>query len=260
MYMRPGIRPGSFVWNEFEDELVRLLYPNAARLHHLMPWRTREAIRRRAGALNLTRECRPWTGVEIKKLRRLVADGVPWADTAEHLPGRTVDAIKEQAKQLKLQRPHAKLKDVPNELIHALRVRTLERGLTPAKVDRMAGTGTWFRCMGPAHCDTYEPKMEFVARVAAVLGGQIKIEWSDAHQRRAPQRTKPREDPIIEAIRQRAHQLNLTGADVDALLPYRKRYRRPRTWWRRGARPFNWRYVHILVKAMDGRFVVEWNR
>lgn len=161
---------GWTAWTPEENELVHTYYPDYRAMMRALPSRSFGALKKRASFLDVAQPQRAWTGVEAKRLRALCAARLTWAEIQAALPHRSIDVLKIFARKHRIAyfRPY---KPADDPCVQAVRERAAAMKINMTALDRMAKSGVFFRKPGTRR------NLRHIAAGAAVLGGEIRIEW-----------------------------------------------------------------------------------
>lgn len=178
-----------------------------------------QRYRERTGMVGRGR--RIWTAEELEILRRLYPD---YAAAKKALPGRTYYAI----------RAHAR-----------------ERGIASKRQVWKMSELQRLRQLVATDATTQEMQAVFPGRTRH----QLKATLGRYGIRRKRRGFKPTGHDLLDAVRQRCHELNLTMVDLDAMARTR-RYFTTQAWIARGAPSL--RHVVKAAQVLGGRISVLW--
>jgi hypothetical protein len=131
------------------------------------------ALKRRAATLGVVKCRHIWTQIEVRRLSRLVEANTSNPDLALAFPHLRLAQITAKIRHLRLPRRKPQLVDFAEATISKVRQRAVAKGLSLRNLDRLARTKRYFQQ------STRRLNLEYVARAAVVLGGEIRIEWDD---------------------------------------------------------------------------------
>jgi hypothetical protein len=160
-------------WRKVEDAVVRKTYPDYGLMRLRLPCRSLAALKRRATILGVVKCRHVWMQTEVRRLSRLVEANTSNADLAPAFPHLRLAQITAKIRHLGLPRRRPQLVDFAEAAIGKVRQRAVEKGLSLRDLDRLARTKRYFQQ------STRRLNLEYVARAAVVLGGEIRIEWDD---------------------------------------------------------------------------------
>lgn len=124
------------LWSENEDTWCRSLYPNYAALVQALPRRSRGAIVKRCGALNITIHIHRWTPLELSRLRKLY-QSAPWETLDQAFPFSTRSKIRAIANSYGFRRPRRPYKPTGHDIIDCIRERAFDLNVTMRDLDWM---------------------------------------------------------------------------------------------------------------------------
>lgn len=170
-----GVPPdgGGERWSESADAVVRDTYPNYVVMRRRLPHRSLAALKHRAAALGVVRQRHIWMNVEVERLARLVLAAASNTELAAAFPDLRLRQITEKARHLRLPRRKLRLAKFGDPTLSAVRKRAIDVGMSLRCLDQAARTGRYFQK------STRRLVLAHVARAAAVLGGEILIEWEE---------------------------------------------------------------------------------
>lgn len=169
-----GVTPrGDKAWSEEEVETLKRLYPDYRAAQEQIPWRTRNALGKKAARLGLNSTHRVWRDDQWSYARPLYRRGDDVREVIAPAVEKTPRQVWSKAARAKVRRPRRPPKDTPWPLVNAVRNRAFSQRLTMADLDHFAGTGGYFR--SPRH---FSP--EAVQRAVRALGGKFVVSWLHA--------------------------------------------------------------------------------
>ena len=160
-------------WSKAEDGVVWKAYPDYVVMRGRLPWRSLAAVKHRAAFLGAVQRRHVWTQTEVRKLSALVAANTPNAELALAFPYLGLGQITAKIRHLRLPCRKPQLANFAEKAIGEVRRRAVDKGLSLRELDRLARTKRYFQK------STRRLVLEYVARAAIVLGGEIRIEWED---------------------------------------------------------------------------------
>lgn len=164
-------------WTAAEDAVLAALYPDVTRAAERLPGRSRGAIKKRAGVLDLVASPRRWTTPEVAILRRLWTKATS-AELAAALPRWDARAIDHKARKLGLKaRGLPPLMLTGDPLCDAIRDRCRVLGITMAELDRMARSATYFQ--GREWRGKSGHRQAPMTRAVRALGGVLSVTFPD---------------------------------------------------------------------------------
>jgi hypothetical protein len=110
---------------------------------------------------------------EVRKLSRLVAAGASNAELMRAFPHLRLEQIAPKIRHLRLPRRKRRLASFEDTAIREVRRRAVDKGLSLRELDRLARTKRYFQA------STRRLVLKHVASAAAVLDGEICIEWEE---------------------------------------------------------------------------------
>ena len=162
------------LWHIGEDNLLRHLHPDYQALSRVLPNRSNEAIKKRASFLGISRQIKPWTCAEIKRLRQTWEGGATREDITKMFAHRKWESIYYQIKRFKIHRRHRRGADeFRYPVIGSIRDRCKEQHMSLSKLARAIGAGHSF---GKADRVT---GIASIIRAVHYLGGEIDIVWKE---------------------------------------------------------------------------------
>ena len=99
------------------------------------------------------------------------------------------------------------------------------------------------------------PREEIIALLPGIRWPQVYARARYAGLRRARQKLKKTGCPLLDRIRERAFDLNLSMVDLDAMARTKKYFQKA-PWWSTGA--VSRKALVRAVEALDGKLQVEW--
>lgn len=165
-------QPGT-PWTLWEDTLLRDLYPSYDLLREALPHRSVSALKHRVRHLGIVHCRHVWTNTEIRRLREAFEDHVPDKYLKALFPGLRLGQIKAKAEHIKA--PHRRARRVifGEQALDAIRERAGALGISHVELDRRARTGKFFQK------SSRRPMLKPISRAAALLGGEVIIEWRE---------------------------------------------------------------------------------
>lgn len=163
----------AMIWTADEDERLRALYPRYDLLRVALPHRSLSALKHRVRRLGIVRQRHIWTNIEVRRLREAFDNHVPDRELEALFPGLRLGQIK--AKAGHIQAPHRRAQRAIFEVqaLDAIRHRAKARGLSYVELDRQARTGKFYQK------SRRQPMLKQIGRAAALLGGEVCIEWQE---------------------------------------------------------------------------------
>ena len=153
---------------------MRQTYPDYGLMRRRLPHRSLAALKHRAAALGVVQPRHVWTQTEVRKLSRLVAAGASNAELKCAFSHLRFEQIASKIRHLRLPRRKPRLARFEDAAIREVRRRAVEKDLSLRELDRLARTKRYFQA------STRRLVLKHVASAAAVLGGEICIEWEEA--------------------------------------------------------------------------------
>lgn len=160
-------------WTAEEDERLRSLYPHYDQLRAALPHRSLAALKHRVRCLGIVIRRHVWTNFEIRRLREAFENHVPDKDLERLFPGLRLSQIKAKAGHIKAPHRRAQRAIFKVQALDAIRHRAKARGLSYVELDRKAKTGKFFQK------SRRHPILKPIARAAALLSGEVCIEWRE---------------------------------------------------------------------------------
>lgn len=164
---------GLRLWEPFEDELVRLHYPDYRLLRTLLTERTLAALKHRARVLGVVRRRHVWTNKDREKLNTEAFERATRAELEDMFPGMGTRQVLAMARYLNIKRRPRRPMTLNCACLDSIRARAWEMGWFLSKLDKEAGTSQYFsdsvRKIG----------MRQVYQAIKALGGRVTIEWDD---------------------------------------------------------------------------------
>jgi len=160
-------------WSKAEDMAVWEAYPDYVLMKRRLRWRSLAALKRRAAVLSVAKRRHVWTQTEVRKLAELVAANTSNAELALAFPHLHLGQITAKIRHLRLPRRKQRLANFADEAIGEVRRRAIDKGLSLRELDKLARTKRYFQK------STRRLMLEYVARAAIVLSGEVRIEWED---------------------------------------------------------------------------------
>ena len=154
-----------------EIQIVRETYPDYAEMLRRMPGRTQKGLATCAQTRGIGVKRKPWTCAEVRKLTALLAQRLSLREIADAFPHRTMRSIVRYKERNDLTILHG-LKPVRDPAVQALRERAASLGMSLSELDRRARCPGFYR-----HGGLPTPCLRHIAAGAAVLGGEVVIEW-----------------------------------------------------------------------------------
>jgi hypothetical protein len=171
---RTGKTPfGHWMWTKEEDDLVRQLHPDIARLKKLLRRRTTIAIQRRAIDLRLVRPQHLWTANEVTKLRRRWRDTTK-AELISEFPRHTWISIRCKGSKLGIRRRPWQPKPTGKPVLDEIRKRAAGLRITMRDLDRICFSREYFTKSSQGYQSGYR---NLWLRAIAALGGRVEIVW-----------------------------------------------------------------------------------
>ena len=160
-------------WSMEEDRLLRRLYPNYRQLRSALPHRSLAALKHRVRRIGIVSTRHVWTNLEVRRLRDAFEKRVSDKELEPLFPGLALGQIKAKAQHIGA--PHRRGGSVllGVKALDAIRQRARARGISLVELDRQAQTGKFFQK------SRRQPMLRQISRAAEVLGGEVRIEWSD---------------------------------------------------------------------------------
>lgn len=152
---------------------MRETYPDYGLMRQRLPRRSLAALKNRAATLGVVRPRHVWTQTEVRKLSRLIAASASNAELMRAFPHLRLEQITSKIRYLRLPRRKPRLARFEDAAIREVRWRAVQKGLSLRELDRLARTKRYFQT------STRRLVLKHVARAAAVLGGEICIEWEE---------------------------------------------------------------------------------
>lgn len=159
-------------WTEAEDKVVRDFFPDWSAMGRVLPCRSQTEIRNRVRALGLESEGPIWTSADIRRLKVRYPDASN-GELLDAFPNMRYRQIERMAKRMRLYRRSRG--GAGSELVTEIHRRAIEVGISPRRLDVLAGTATYFQTTRHAN----KPNLRAVLLAVDVLHGRMKIEWSD---------------------------------------------------------------------------------
>jgi|EndMetStandDraft_2_1072991.scaffolds.fasta_scaffold20472_2 hypothetical protein len=160
-------------WTADEDERLRSLYPRYDLLQSALPHRSLAALKHRARRLDIVHRRHIWTNLEVRRLREAFENHAPDKELEALFPGIRLSQIKAKAGHIKAPHRRAQRAIFKVQALDAIRHRAKARGLSYVELDRQAKTGKFYQ-----KCRR-QPMLRPIARAAALLQGDVHIEWHD---------------------------------------------------------------------------------
>lgn len=160
-------------WTAEEDERLRSLYPHYDQLRAALPHRSLAALKRRVRCLGIVIRRHVWTNFEIRRLREAFENHVPDKDLELLFPGLRLSQIKAKAGHIKALHRRAQRVIFEVQALDVIRHRAKAHGLSYVELDRQARTGEFFQK------SRRQPMLKPIVRAAALLGGEVCIEWRE---------------------------------------------------------------------------------
>jgi hypothetical protein len=161
------------VWTFDEDEKVQALYPRYDLLRAALPNRTQSALKQRARHLGVVHRRHVWTNLEVRRLREAFEKHASDRELEALFPGIRLSQIKSKAGHIKAPHRRAQRAVFEVQALDAIRHRAKARGLSYVELDRQARTGKFFQK------SRRQPMLKPIARAAALLGGEVCIDWRE---------------------------------------------------------------------------------
>lgn len=158
-------------WSSGEDELVQNTYPDYRRMMRALSHRSLAALKNRARHLGVLQSRHVWTNGEVKRLRLAWESNIRGAELMLMFPGLRLSQIKSKAHHIGLRKRESHLVAFADPALSAIRRRAADRSMSLVHLDRLAGTGRFF----PK--SIRRPNLKHIMRAAAVLGGEVAVEW-----------------------------------------------------------------------------------
>lgn len=159
-------------WEAAEDELLIRNYKPDAQLRVIVPGRTANAIRKRAGRLKLDTGYRFWTTPEVSLLRRMRSDHT-YAEITAALHGRTQCAVENQCRRMNLYRARCLPENTGDQILDSIRNRAYLLRYTMSELDILAKCEPYFR----KDCLHRGRNYSALMKAMISLGGEIS--WVD---------------------------------------------------------------------------------
>ncbi|MFC0220166.1 hypothetical protein ACFFJ7_17395 [Pseudochelatococcus lubricantis] len=161
-------------WSSEEDELVRSTYPDYRCMTRALSHRSLAALKNRAGHLGVVRRRELWTNVGVKRLQLAWESNVLDAELMLLFPSMSLSRIKSKARHLGLRKREPHLVVFEDRALDSIRRRAATCSMSFVQLDRLAGTGRFFQK------SIRRPNLKYIMRAAAVLGGEVAVEWREA--------------------------------------------------------------------------------
>lgn len=158
-------------WTADEDERLRSLYPHYDLLQAALPHRSLSALKHRVRRLGIARSRHVWTNLEVGRLRAAFENHIPDKALESLFPGLRLSQIKAKAGHIRAPHRRAPLAIFEVQALDAIRRRAKALGLSYVALDRQARTGKFFQK------SRRQPMLKPIARAAALLQGEVHIEW-----------------------------------------------------------------------------------
>jgi hypothetical protein len=158
-------------WAARDDRIITKFYPNYPKMQRRLASRSYSAIRNRARTLGVAATRHVWTNHNEGKLRRLYLQGASRAEVNAAFPNLTQCQICSKAAHLRLVRARRAPYVLGIPALDEVRKKAALQGWSLRKLDKLAKTGRYFQQT------TRRVDWDCLAKAAAVLGGEIKIEW-----------------------------------------------------------------------------------
>jgi len=167
-------RPAAtLLWSAEKDDRIRAEYPSYPRLQAQLPHRTLSALKHRARSLGIVRCRHVWTTVEVRRLIAACERNASRSELLVLFPGLRVSQIVSKARHVSAARRRARLVAFDVPALDTIRSRAASRHLSLTQLDRQARTGRFFQK------SSRRPVLKHLARAAALLAGEVRIEWID---------------------------------------------------------------------------------
>jgi lambda repressor-like predicted transcriptional regulator len=158
-------------WSDADDALLREHYPDCALLRKLIPQRTLKAIQLRAQKLGVMGRVKLWKSHELKKAKQLLDTGATNAEILAAFPDRPPCRVWEGIARHYGRQERNRKADFPPGPLREIRQEARRRGMSLAEVARRSGLNS-----SNLH-KPVELGLSALARLAAVVGGELVIEW-----------------------------------------------------------------------------------
>jgi hypothetical protein len=162
-------------WTPEEIEQVRRHYPDTKKLAKLLPDRTLQAVRDRAGQLGLRRKQHRWRACDVTNLKRMWTTGVSKKEIEIALSSYSWEHIKDQARARGFRRPKKELLPTGHAVIDQIRKRARDLNMNMRDIDALAHTGNYF--YSAAWLRHKQPNPRHVAKAIAALDGHLEAVW-----------------------------------------------------------------------------------
>lgn len=160
-------------WTAQEDALLAWHYPDYDHLREYFPHRTLAALKHRVRLIGIVARRHIWTNAEVARLHKAYETGVTDRELTALFPDLRLAQIKSKAGHIRAARRKARPVVFGVPALDAIRVRAADMRLSFVELDHGAGTGRFFQrsCRRPC--------LKSIARAAAFLGAEVKIDWTE---------------------------------------------------------------------------------
>lgn len=162
------------LWSPHEDDCLRRAYPDYGLAMKLLPHRSLQGIKHRAGKIGITHPRRSWPSGRLKRAAELYRAGAPWPEIQALFPdvprGNIASRLARQAR-----RPRAALRTIGEPALDAIRQRAAKHGWNFGELDRQTGCKRYYS-RNRRHI-----RLASVLAAATLLGGEVSIVWGDEH-------------------------------------------------------------------------------
>lgn len=163
---------GQWVWTKEEDDVVRRVYPDHARLQTLLRRRTPLAIKIRARGLGLGKPLCFWTANEITKFKRRYQEATK-AELIAEFPRHDWKMMRRKAWKLGVRRPRYQPKTTGKPVLDQIRKRAADLRISLRDLDDICSSRSHFR--RSTQCQSNYRNVWL--RAIAALGGRVEIVW-----------------------------------------------------------------------------------
>ena len=138
-----------------------------------LPHRSLAALKHRVRCLGIVHRRHVWTNFEVRRLREAFEKHASDKELEALFPGIRLSQIKAKAGHIRAPHRRAQRAIFEVQALDAIRHRAKARGLSYVELDRLARTGKFFQK------SRRQPMLKPIARAAALLGGEVCIEWRE---------------------------------------------------------------------------------